>query len=75
MLVIFMGAFFLQGSRGCPNTMFHSGTSSSFVIRFYARRAQKRITDKMQSTMLPFVLSEVEGQAKRRLWAALRKFC
>jgi hypothetical protein len=32
---------------------------------------KKRNTDKMASTMLPFVLSEVEGQAKRRLCAAL----
>jgi hypothetical protein len=38
-----------------------------FVVRFFARRAKKRTTDKMGSTMLP--------QAKRRLSAAPRKSC
>src|SRR6266496_962316 len=38
-----------------------------FVFRFCALRAQKRNTDKTESTMLP--------QAKRRLRAVLRKSC
>jgi hypothetical protein len=35
-----------------------------FVVRFFARRAKKRTTDEMGSTLLP--------QAKRRLCAAPR---
>jgi hypothetical protein len=39
--------------RGDPDVLFRSGTSSSFVFGFCARRAQKPNTDKMISTMLP----------------------
>jgi hypothetical protein len=45
--------------------IFRSGTLLLFVFRFFARRAKKRKTDEMISTMLP--------QAKRQLSVAPRK--
>src|SRR5215208_5198864 len=41
-----------------------SGTLSSFVFRFCARRAQKRNTDTMARTMLPAPLSLSKGRLK-----------
>ena len=37
----------------CPNVVMRSGTYPSFVFRLCARRAHKRNTDKMRSTLLP----------------------
>src|SRR6266511_6487579 len=42
-----------------------------FVFRFCARRAQKRNTDKTESTMLPFVLSLSKG----RLRGVYARYC
>jgi Transposase DDE domain len=45
-----------------PDVVMHSGTLSSFVIRFFALRAKKRITDEMPST-----LRRRQGSAQSRL--------
>jgi len=42
--------------------MIRSGTFSSFVIRFFALRAKKRIIDEKRSTMLPALLSLSKGR-------------
>src|SRR5580765_6723269 len=54
----------LHDLRSRRSSLRQSGTVSSFVSRFCARRAQNRDTDTMESTMLP--------QARKRLNAAPR---
>jgi hypothetical protein len=34
----------MTGLTRCPDVLIHSGTLSSFVVRFFARRAKKRTT-------------------------------
>jgi hypothetical protein len=38
---------------GRSNMFLRSGTSSSYAVRFCARRAQKRTAAKLEGTMLP----------------------
>jgi hypothetical protein len=51
-----------QDLRDGPNRVIRSGTLSSFGCSFFARRAKKRTTAKMGSTMLPIPLSLSKGR-------------
>jgi hypothetical protein len=53
--------------RSGSDMILRSGTLSSFVFCFCARRAQKQNTDTTGSTMLPYILSLSKGRLKRRL--------